>query len=94
MSSMEVTIHWPEGPSTSWRTGQPIIDAEGVGPLTAPALGWIMGLLTAAELVEPIGEGSTEFLARASAGRVMHGLRALLTDLDPARERAEDENPA
>lgn len=81
-NEVEVTIYWPEGGSTVWRTGHPILDADGVGPLTGKVLGAVTGMLTGAGRLAPLDDDRQHFAALVGREELAAELARILPDLD------------
>lgn len=80
--SVTVTISWPDG-ATQWASGTPIIDAAGVGPLSAGDLGAVIGLLTGAGCLRPLDEDHLHFEALVGRELLAASLTTMLLLLEP-----------
>ncbi len=79
---VEVTIYWPSGGSSVWRTGHPILDVDGVAPLSASELGAVTGLLCGAGVFAPLDDDRRHFLSMVSAEQLAVNLLEVLPGMD------------
>ncbi len=81
-NEVEVTIYWPGGGSSLWRTGHPILDVDGVAPLTGKVLGAVTGMLTGAGLLAPLDEDCRVFMALVGPEELAEQLLTALPKID------------
>ncbi len=81
-NEMQVEVYWPEGGSSLWRTGHPILDVDGVTPLSASELGAVTGLLCGAGVFAPLDDDRRHFMSMVSAEQLAVNLLDVLPGMD------------
>ena len=81
-NALQVEVYWPEGGSSLWRTGHPILDGDGVGPLTGKDLGALVGLLCGVGVFAPLDDDRRHFMSMVPAAQLAANLQEVLPAMD------------